>query len=199
MSSPLRDRLRELEIDVQQLRVRPAADVRARGRRRGRHQMAVGVAAVAVVATTVGVAVTTTRDRPQPTVPAAAAPVLNCVLTLPDDPAKIRLRVLNGGASAQLARVAGVELRLRRFTVLTEAAGPAVTGTTLRYGPSAIGAATVMAAALPGHPVMTFDPTRGDDTIDLILGPGFPGLASTTELNQNLAAAGEPTAPPACR
>ena len=75
----------------------------------------------------------------------------------------------------------------------------AATGATvLRYGPAAIGSATVLEAAVQGPVTMKFDPGRSDQTIDLLLGPGFTRLSSALELNQNLVRLGEPTAPPQC-
>jgi hypothetical protein len=154
--------------------------------------MAAVTAGVAVVATTAGITATRALDRPgeDATVPAAAGPAVRCVLALPDSPAEVRVRVLNGGTAAN-------ELRERGFTVLTPADGPAGP-TTLRYGPSAIGAAALLRAEVIGEATLRFDPTRADNTIDLTVGPAFGRLATPTEVNQALAAAGEPTAPPGC-
>jgi hypothetical protein len=79
----------------------------------------------------------------------------------------------------------------------TTGGDPAAT-TTVRYGPAAIGAATVVRAMVHGDVSMNFDPGRPDDTIDLTLGSSFSRLATTSEVNQNLAAAGKPSAPPQC-
>jgi hypothetical protein len=163
-------------------------------------QSAVLLAAGAVVLTTAGVAVTW-PDRQ--TAPAAglpaSGPAISCVLTLPQNPAEVRVRVLDGGAPAGLRAETAAQLRARDFGVLDGTAGASPdTATTLRYGPAAIGAATLLRATVHGEAEMRFDPDRRDQTIDLTLGPAFTRLATTTEINENLVAAGEPSAPPHC-
>jgi hypothetical protein len=193
MSRPVRERLRELEADVQHLQVRPAADIRARGRSRGRRQAAAVVAAgVAVVATT-GIALTWPHQRVNPT---GDRPAVSCVLALPDDPAEVRIQVFGGGADTVAA-----QLRARRFSVQIAAIhpGPVTGAAALRYGPAAIGAATVVRAEVHGAVAMRFDPGRPDATVDLTVGPAFTRLATATEVNRDLALAGEPSAPPECR
>jgi len=196
MSHPVHERLRQLESEVQDLPVLPAAAVRARGRRRARRQVAMVTAGVAVVATTAGITALRIVDRPDDdaSVPAAAGPAVSCVLALPDSPAEVRVRLLSGGAVGDKT---ATQLRERGFTVLGRSDGPAGP-TTLRYGPAAIGDAAVLKATLVGDATMQFDPSRADDTIDLTLGSTFARLGTATEINQALAAAGEPSAPPGC-
>lgn len=205
MSRPVHERLRQLETEVQHLQVLPAAAVRARGRRRGRRQMAGVMVGVAVVATTAGITATSTFDRPLQGAtapgPAAVGLAASCILTLPSDPAGVRVRVLLGGAPAGQGDTTATELRERGFTVLSRTDG-ATNGppgpTTLRYGPAAIGAAALLRAALIGDATLRFDPARSDDTVDLTLGTTFARLATSTEINQALVAAGAPSAPPEC-
>jgi hypothetical protein len=64
--------------------------------------------------------------------------------------------------------------------------------------PAGLGAAALLRAALIGGATMRFDPARSDDTIDLTLGATFVRLATSTEFNQALVAAGAPSAPPEC-
>ncbi|GAA0507969.1 hypothetical protein Ade02nite_49650 [Paractinoplanes deccanensis] len=186
------ERLRELEAEVRDLDVLPAAAIRARGRSRRRRQLAVTTTAAAVVAATAGVAFAwPEQKRDAPPLP-AAAPTVRCVLTLPSDPSQIKIRISGAAETA-------AQLRARRFTVLQGPTEPASSGAAmLVYGPAAIGTATVARASLHGEVTMRFDPRRGDDVIDLSLGPAFTRLATTTELNTNLATGGEPTAPPEC-
>jgi hypothetical protein len=202
MPRTVHERLRELETDVRDLQVLPAATVRDRGRRRTRRQLAAVAVAGAVVATTAGITVTRSFERPPANTAAAATsavPSLSCVLALPNNPAEVHIRVLDGGAPVGEFDKTAARLRARTFTVLPRTTGgdPAAT-TTVRYGPAAIGAATVVRAMVHGEVSMSFDPDRPDDTIDLTLGASFTRLATTTEVNQNLAAAGEPSAPPQC-
>ena len=202
MSRPVDEQLRQLAADVRHLPVQPAAEVRVRGRRRGRRQAAAVMLGVVAVTTTAGVAATRAFDRPQKSAVTAAAapsgPAVACNLALPSDPSEVRVRVLDGGAPVALSGTTATDLRERRFTVLATAAGAPDDPTTLRYGPAAIGSAAVLRAYLTGGATMRFDPARADRTIDLTLGATFTRLATPTEINQALATAGEPTAPPGC-
>jgi hypothetical protein len=195
MSRPVTDRLRELEADVRDLPVLPAAAVRARGRRRGRRQMAAVVAAGVAVA-----AITVVVWPRQVAAPIADRPAVTCVLRLPDDPGDVHVRVLDGGAPAELPSTVAAQLSARRFAVQVGPDDAEPTGgvAAVRYGPAAIGAAAVVRAEVHGQVVMTFDPGRRDDTIDVTVGPAFTRLATATEVNQGLALAGEPSAPAGC-
>lgn len=201
MSQPIRERLRELEAEVQDLHVLPAAAVRARGRRRRRRQLAATAVGVVVMTTAVGIAATRTLERPR--LPAGATPGPACNTALPDDPAAVRIRLVGGGAPAELVGATATQLRERRFTVQTGTGTGTATdrlaGTAaVRYGPAAIGAAALVRAELHGDAAMSFDPGRRDGTVDVVLGSAFGRLATTTEVNQALVTAGEPTAPPQC-
>jgi hypothetical protein len=199
MSPPVPERLQDLKAEVRHLDVLPAAAIRARGRSRARRQTTAMIAAGAVVATA-GIAFAWPQQNAAPTADdPALSPGVTCVLALPGSPSRVQVRVLDGGASAGLRDATVAQLRARGFTVQDGTTGhrtePAAT---LRYGPTAIGAATVLRAALSGDITMRFDPDRRDETMDLTLGPTFSRLATPTEMNQNLAAAGQPSAPPQC-
>lgn len=198
MSPSLSERLRELETEVRDLRVRPAAEVRARGRRRGHRQRTAVAAGVVVVVATAGVAAGRSQPPPE-AVPVGDGPAPACDLSRPAGPAEVRVRVLDGGAPAGVRTAVAADLRVRAFAV---ADGPGDAGpertTGLRYGPAAVGDAALVGAYLPGGGALWFDPGRRDATVDLVLGPDFRRLASTTEVNRNLVAAGEPVAPPGC-
>jgi hypothetical protein len=202
MSRQVDEELQEMAAEVRGLEVLPAAAVRARGHRRSRRQLAALTVAGAVVATTAGVTVGWSRQHPAPPTGTAAAapPAVDCVLALPDSPAAVRVRVLDGGAPTGLPATTVSQLRARTFTVLAGTTGPRVAGAAdLRYGPASIGAATVLRAVIRGEVTMRFDPDRRDDVIDLTMGPAFTRLGTATEVNQSLAAGGEPAAPPQCR
>jgi hypothetical protein len=157
------------------------------------------VAAVAVVAAGGGFAATHTGTHQQATAPVSKG--LTCTLSLPDDPAEVSVRVIDGGAAVGIAVKALTGLRNRRFTVTSgpsREAGDLKGGVVLRYGPAAIGNATLLRAYIPGSVAMIFDPSRHDDVIDLTVGPGFASFHTTTEVNQLLVQEGEPTAPPQC-
>ncbi len=159
------------------------------------------IAGVAVVVTAAGITATSAFDRPPQGAaapgPVAVGPAASCILTLPSDPAGVRVRVLDGGRGDTTAN----ELRERGFTVVTHTSGSANEpsgATTLRYGPAAIGGASLLRAALIGDVTMRFEPARFDDTIDLMPGTTFERFATSTEFNQALVAVGEPSAPPEC-
>ncbi|WIM97401.1 LytR C-terminal domain-containing protein [Actinoplanes oblitus] len=209
MSRPVPDRLRDLEADVRDLRVLPAAAIRARGRRRRRRQLAAVTTAGVVLAAGAGVALawprqpaTTAGDLPSGDAPVVEVPAdreVRCVLMLPDDPAKVRIRVLDGGAPAALIDATADQLRKRRFRVLNGATGSPLSGAaSVSYGPAAIGAAVLVRAELHDAATMLFDPSLPDATVEVTLGAGFTRLATTTETNRNLVAIGEPVAPPEC-
>jgi hypothetical protein len=153
------------------------------------------VAAVVVVAAGGGFAATHTGAHQQ-----AAAPAYNgltCTLSLPDDPAEVKVRVVDDGVAGK----ALTGLRNRRFTVTTSPSpeeGDLKGDVVLRYGPAAIGDAALLRAFFPGSVAMIFDPSRRDDVVDVTVGPGFTSFRTTTQVNQFLAQAGEPTAPPQC-
>jgi hypothetical protein len=196
VSRTVHDRLRELQTEVRNLQVLPAAAVRARGRRRARRQLAALTAAGVAVAATASVAFTWPHQR---TVPVSDQPPINCVLARPDSPAEVQVRVLDGGAPVGLPAATVSQLRARGFTVLdgTTDTNP-VGAAALRYGPAAIGAAALLRAEVYGETTMRFDPDRRDRTVDLTVGPAFTRLATATELNQSLVAADQPSAPTQC-
>ncbi|MFI6073707.1 LytR C-terminal domain-containing protein [Actinoplanes sp. NPDC051343] len=201
MSRHVDERVRELEADVQHLRFLPAAAVRARGRRRSRRQLAAVLTAGAAVTATASTVFAWPHQHAAPVADQAAGrPFVSCVVALPDDPAEVRIRVLDGGAPAELRDAATAQLRTRGFAVQTGTTDrvPTASAAALRYGPAAIGSATVVRAELNGQVAMTFDPDRPDATIDLAVGSAFAGFATPTEINANLALAGEPSAPPQC-
>jgi hypothetical protein len=205
MSLPVHERLAELSADVEQVRLAPAADIRARGRSRARRRRAGTAVGIAVVVTSAGFGLTSVfGGTPQPVATLPAGPLSSCAslvdLTLPGSPSEVEITVVGG--TEQAGQVAG-ELDKRGFTATggssdPDAGSPGAVAV-LRYGPQAIGAATVVRAFLDGDAVMTFQPDRTGRTVDLVVGDGFRGLATTTQVNQNLVAAGEPTRPPECR
>jgi hypothetical protein len=204
MSRPVRERIAELEADVQHLRLAPAAAVRARGRSRARRRRAGTTAALAVVVGAAGFGVVSltggsTGDR---IATSPAAPSATCAipadLALPADPAAVVIKVV--GRSDQVSRVT-IELGQRGFSASelhftdpdADRPGPVAV---LRYGPRGIGSATVVRALIDGDVVMKFQPDREVRTVDLALGADFRRLATATEMNRSLVELGAPTSPP---
>jgi len=204
MSHPVRERLVELAADVERVRLAPAATVRARGRSRARRRWAGTAAALALVATAGFGLTSVAGDDPGPVatlpdVPSSTCPV-PADLTLPGDPAEVVINVVGG-----TSRVGQVTLDLRHrgysATALERSdpdsghPGPVAI---LRYGPRAIGAATLVRALVHGDVVMKFLPDRETRAVDVALGADFGRLASATEVNRKLVTLGLPTRPPGC-
>jgi hypothetical protein len=204
MSRPLRDRLVELQEDTEQVRLAPAATVRARGQQRSRRRLA-GTAVAVTTLAALGVTTAVTVDRGPGPAPAPAGPVTRpgCAtvdLSLPDDPGDVQIEVYAGAKQAN--QVAG-DLAARGFAatghgLIDPESDTDGTVAVIRYGPRAIGDATLVGALLGGDARLRYYPDRDDRTVDLALGTEFRQLATTTEVNQALVEAGEPTPPPGC-
>ena len=210
MSRPVRDRIVELELDVRQVRLAPAAAVRARGSRRARRRLVGLTVAVAALVTAGGFAVTDvvpklTTPGTQANGPVAGpVPCPSVDLQLPDDPANVEIRVFAGARTAAQAAEVAEELGRRRFSATSTpgtdpAAGTAMTVAVVRYGPSAVGTAAFVRTLVLGEVVMKFDSSRKGRAVDLVLGVRYQQLATATEINRALAEAGEPTVPPQCQ
>ncbi|MGA5301720.1 LytR C-terminal domain-containing protein [Nucisporomicrobium flavum] len=199
--------LLDLAEDVRRAPLAPAAQIRARGRTRARRRTTLAATGLTLVAAGAGTAaLRLAGDQPPPasSPPPAAAPADPCAgldLSLPADPGDIRVRVLDGAATAGLDQSVVRDLRERRFTqaiAAGEAAGRTDEVAILRYGPEAVGDAVVLRAMLRNQAVLQFDPER-DGVVELVVGDGFRRLATATETNQALVEAGKPTPPPECR
>ena len=164
---------------------------------RVRALVVVGVLAVAAVVFVVVALVrdsqgdlTTGSDCP------AGAPMADVIL--PDDPAEVTIKVLNGTSRAGLAEQVTNEFKGRRFTVQdpgkskTKFKGVAE----IRFGPEAVGRAQLLRAYFLARSEMVYNAKRKGATVDIVLGDQFQQLATTTEVNQSLVEVGEPTLPP---
>ncbi|WP_433296638.1 LytR C-terminal domain-containing protein [Actinoplanes sp. CA-030573] len=126
----------------------------------------------------------------------AGAPLAD--VTLPDDPAEVTIKVLNGTDRAGLAESVTNEFKNRRFTVQK----PAESKTKykgvaeIRFGPDAVGRAQLLRAYFLAQSKMEYSAKRKGAVIDIVIGNEFRQLATTTEVNQSLVEVGEPTLPP---
>jgi len=157
----------------------------------------VGVLAVAAVVFVVVALVRDTQgDLADGSDCPAGAPLADVLL--PDDPAQVTIKVLNGTNRAGLAESVTNEFKNRRFTVKD----PAKSKTKfkevaeIKYGPEAVGRAQLLRAYFLAQSKMTYDPKRKGAVIDVVIGDQFQQLATTTEVNQSLVEIGEPTLPP---
>jgi len=112
----------------------------------------------------------------------------------------VKLRVYNGTKRPNLAGKIGTELKNRDFKIVKTGNAPRnqiYKGVaTIKFGPKTVGAAQEMNAYFLGVADMFFDINRTNDIVDIYLGVDFQQLATTTEVNQSIAALGEPVLPP---
>ncbi|MBM2618654.1 LytR C-terminal domain-containing protein [Actinoplanes sp. LDG1-06] len=119
-------------------------------------------------------------------------------LTLPDEAAQVKLRVLNGTRTPGVAEKVTEEFKNRGFVMQkpgdnrNKLAGIAV----VRYGPKTVGAAQWIRAYFLGEAEPQYSSSRTSDVIDIVIGNSYRQLATYTEVNQSLAQLSEPTLPP---
>jgi hypothetical protein len=209
-----RDRLAE---DVRRAPLAPAADVRSRGdRRRLRQRAAVAGSAMLVAGAVAAVAVLLppgTETPPIGSAPAAgpgttgagpdttgAGPgttgsgTRGCAvpldLSLPSRPSDVEVRVVDGSgrkvADNLVLDLSDREFRARAEPDPTETLPNQVVGQ-IRYGPGAVGEAALIQAYLIGQAELVFQQGRGNDAVELVVGPAFQQLGTPTEVNQALA------------
>jgi LytR cell envelope-related transcriptional attenuator len=163
---------------------------------RVRALVVVGVLAVAAVVFVIVALVKDTQGKPLGDSCPAGAPMVD--IQLPDDPAEVTVKVYNGTNQSGLADSVTNEFKNRRFTVQK----PAENKTKfkgiadIKYGPDAVGKAQLLRAYFLDQSNMEYDAKRKGATIDIVIGSKFRQLATSTEVNQSLAAVGEPTVPP---
>jgi hypothetical protein len=117
------------------------------------------------------------------------------------DSENIQLNVYNATDRHGLAKDIAQELKQRKFKVDPEKASndplnkPVEGVAVLRYGPKMVGAAWVVRSYFLNEAVREFDPSRQDETIDVVLGPSFKKLATETEQRLALASVGRALPP----
>jgi hypothetical protein len=162
---------------------------------------ALAIVGVLFLAALVLVTVSIVKDKQTKPVGAACPKDVVRVDTRLADAESIQLNVYNASDQDGLAKEIALELKQRKFKVDPEKAnndplGKKVEGVAvLRYGPKAVGAAWVVRAYFLNQATREFDPNRQDDTVDVVLGPGFRKLATQTEEKQALAQAGRAQLP----
>ena len=126
----------------------------------------------------------------------AGAPLAD--IRLPNDPAKVTVKVFNGTSRSGVAEQVSNEFANRRFVVQdpgktkTKVKGVAE----IQYGPDTVGNAQLLRAYFLDNSTMVYNAKRKGDVVDIIIGDKFQALATTTEVNQSLGSVGEPTLPP---
>lgn len=116
----------------------------------------------------------------------------------------IKINVYNATDRPGLAESVATDFENREFTVVNkpnirQANDPLKKKVddvaVLRYGPKAFGSAWVLQAYFLAEAETEFDPNRKDDVVDVVLGNQFKQLGTITEVNQSLAALGDPKPP----
>jgi hypothetical protein len=162
---------------------------------RARALVVVGVFFVAAIVL-VGVALI--RDTQSTTAVAAGCPDgwPTANIRLPE-PKEVKLAVYNATNEPGLAGGVAADFANRKFNVVKSGNSPKpVKGVAvLRYGPKAVGAAHLLRAYFLDEAATEFDRGRKDDVVDVVIGPEFQQIGTTTEVNQSLAALGNPTLP----
>jgi hypothetical protein len=117
---------------------------------------------------------------------------------MPDSRGDVTINVYNGTKTAGLAENVADELKFRGYKIDKVGTAPKQSNdiADIAYGPQAIGAAYLVSANfLVDQAVMNFDIKRKDAEVDVTIGTQFEQLATTTEVNQSIAAIGNPTLP----
>jgi hypothetical protein len=142
-----------------------------------------------------------TRDSQTAPVVAAQCPAGAVPANIrPPERRDVKINVYNGTPIVGLATKIGEEFKNRDFIVgkMENAPGNKIYDevAVIRYGPKAVGAGWLLRAYFLDEAATDFDIKRKDDVVDVIIGTQFQQLATTTEVNQSIAAIGEPILPP---
>jgi len=115
------------------------------------------------------------------------------------EPKDVKINIYNATNSPGLASNVASDFRNRKFQVLKADNDPQKKGVdsvaVLRYGPKAVGSWHLLRAYFLNEAEPEYDPNRDTDVVDVVIGSGFKQLATITEVNQALAALGQPELP----
>jgi len=159
---------------------------------------------VAVLFITAGVVVIMAIGRDTQTKPISADPcpsgLVPAKIKMPGERGEVTINIFNGTAKVGLAQEVGGEFKNRGFnvkkteTVPGNKLSPEIAEIT--YGPEAVGAAALVSAYfLVDEAKMNFDIKRKGTEVDVVIGTRFQQPATTTEVNQSIAALGNPELP----
>ncbi|WP_328475611.1 LytR C-terminal domain-containing protein [Actinoplanes sp. NBC_00393] len=160
---------------------------------------AFSVVSLLVVTAIVAVVVAMVRDSQADAATGDCPPGVPKVdLTLPNDPALVKIRVLNGSKAKGTAERVTEEFKNRGFQVQPPAKSKnkLTRVAVIHYGPKAVGAAQWIRAHFLGAAEPQFSAARADDVIDVVIGDQYQQLATRTEVNQSLAQLSGPALPP---
>ena len=156
---------------------------------------------VAVLFITAGVVVIMAIGKDTQTRPIVAngcAPgLIPAKVLMPSERSSVTINLFNGTQRTELAEQIKYDFDNRGFNVnLMEGAEPFDKVAKITFGPEAVGAGWLVSAYfLVNEADMVFDIERAGPEVDVVLGSEFKQLATTTEVNQSIAAIGNPEAP----
>lgn len=162
---------------------------------------ALAIVGALFVAALVLVTVSIVKDKQTKAVGATCPKNAVRVDTRLSDAENIQLNVYNASDKTGAAKTVAQEFKQRRFKVDPEKASndplhkPVQGVAVLRYGPKMVGAAWVVRSYFLNEADLEFDPSRQDETVDVVLGPSFQKLATETEQRLALASAGRADLP----
>jgi LytR cell envelope-related transcriptional attenuator len=108
---------------------------------------------------------------------------VHAATVVPSSPSQVNVAVLNGSDIAGLGRRVGNDLASHGFLVVrveADALRPSEVAV-LRYGPSAVGKATLLNAYLRDRGAMQFDIGRVDDIVEMVVGRSYEGLIAPAQ------------------
>lgn len=119
---------------------------------------------------------------------------VKAALTVPQ-PSQVKVRILNATDRDGLATEVGDALAARGFTIVGVGNAPTVIEgpAEVHYGPLAAGSAKLVRAQI--DKATARPERREDDVVELVIGPDFTELASTTQADKNLKNLGKPPLP----
>jgi hypothetical protein len=162
---------------------------------RVRALVVIGVLSVAAV---VFVIVALVRDSQGDTIVGDGCPegFVRANVTL-QEPKEVKIKVFNGTENTGWAADVTANFKNRGFQVVKpDESKPVKDVAILRYGPKTVSAAHLLRAYFLDEATLRYDAKRTSDVVDVMIGTRFQQLATTTEVNQSLAAIGEPVLPP---
>jgi hypothetical protein len=114
------------------------------------------------------------------------------------EPKEVKIKIYNATNVRGLGGQVAEDFKNRKFQVKgTTNNSKVVDGiAVLRYGPKAVGAAHLLRAYFLDEANPQYDKARKDDIVDVVIGTDFQQIGTTTEVNQSLAALGNPVLPP---
>jgi hypothetical protein len=119
-------------------------------------------------------------------------------VTLPDDPAEVKVKIFNATSTADLAEKVSTDFKNRGFAVQKPGKSKAKFDriAIIRYGPKTVANAQLLKAYFLGKASPEYSPKRTSDVVDIVIGAQYAQLATSTEVNQSLVELGEPLVPP---